>query len=79
MKLRDLIGSYEILDCKGSLDIDIKGLSNHSRNINKGQIFIAQKGFRLDGHDFINEAIENGGVCIIYQDRDINPIAGKTY
>ncbi len=36
-----------------------------SRKIQKGQTFVAIKGFTVDGHNYINKAIENGATEII--------------
>ena len=36
-----------------------------SRLVKPGQIFVAIKGFTVDGHDYINQAIENGAKEII--------------
>ncbi len=38
----------------------IKGVSIDSRNIKEGELFIALKGDRFDGHDFVPEAIKKG-------------------
>ena len=38
----------------------IKGISIDSRNINKGDLFIALKGDKVDGHNFIDQAILSG-------------------
>ncbi len=44
-----------------------------SRKVEKGQIFVAIKGLTVDGHDFINSAIEKGASKIISEkDLDIN-------
>ena len=51
---------------KGSLDIDIRGIENDSRKI-QGHMFIAIKGFTVDGHKYIDEAIENGASCIVVE------------
>ena len=42
-----------------------------SREVKKGQTFIALKGLTVDGHDFIDEAIKNGAKKIITE-KDIN-------
>lgn len=42
-----------------------------SRLIKPGQTFVAIKGHTVDGHDFINKAIENGAVKIIAE-HDVN-------
>jgi UDP-N-acetylmuramoyl-tripeptide--D-alanyl-D-alanine ligase len=40
--------------------MDIKGVSIDSRNIEEGELFIALKGARFDGHDFVPDAIKKG-------------------
>ena len=40
--------------------MEIKGVSIDSRNIKEGELFIAIKGDRFDGHDFVPDAIKNG-------------------
>ena len=42
-----------------------------SRRIKKGQTFIALKGYTVDGHDYIDEAIKNGASYII-SEKDLN-------
>ena len=36
-----------------------------SRKVLKGQTFVALKGFTVDGHDYIDKAIENGATCVV--------------
>jgi UDP-N-acetylmuramoyl-tripeptide--D-alanyl-D-alanine ligase len=38
----------------------IKGISIDSRTVRKGELFVAIKGNRFDGHDFVAEAIKKG-------------------
>ncbi len=40
-------------------------LTVDSREVTKGSIFIALKGFTADGHDFIEDAISNGAVAVL--------------
>lgn len=42
-----------------------KGFSIDSRKIKPGEIFIALKGENLDGHDYIQQAIDNGAVAVL--------------
>ena len=72
MKLENIVEDYKIQLIKGSLDIDIIHIENDSRNIKEGSLFIAEKGFTVDGHDYIHKAIENGAIAIVIQeDMDI--------
>lgn len=40
-------------------------IKTDSRKVRYGDIFVAIKGYRVDGHDFINDAINNGAIKII--------------
>jgi UDP-N-acetylmuramoyl-tripeptide--D-alanyl-D-alanine ligase len=50
--LEDLLGRWE--------SMEITGVSIDSRNIRQGELFIAIKGDRFDGHDFVPAAIKKG-------------------
>lgn len=47
------------------------GVTDDSRKVKKGFIFVAIKGSTVDGHDFISDAIERGAVKI-YGERNLN-------
>jgi UDP-N-acetylmuramoyl-tripeptide--D-alanyl-D-alanine ligase len=40
--------------------VEITGVSIDSRNIKEGELFVALKGDRFDGHDFVADAIGKG-------------------
>jgi UDP-N-acetylmuramoyl-tripeptide--D-alanyl-D-alanine ligase len=40
--------------------MEIRGISIDSRNIKAGELFVAIKGDRFDGHDFVQDAINKG-------------------
>ena len=58
----------DLIDC--DYDIEIKGISDDSRYIKDGYLFVATKGFNVDHYDFIDAAIENGASFVI-ADREI--------
>ena len=43
----------------------IKGLTANSNKVSKGDLFFAVRGKKLDGHDYIQNAIEAGASAII--------------
>ncbi len=47
-------------------DINITNISNDSREINENGLYFAIEGLTVDGHDFIDNAIENGAVVIVH-------------
>lgn len=50
---------------KGRNKSRFKGVSLNSRDIQPGELFIAIKGDRFDGHDFINRAIKNKAAGVV--------------
>ena len=47
-------------------EIDIVGLSNDSREIKPGYLFVAYPGRQLDRREYIGMAIANGAVAVVY-------------
>ena len=43
----------------------IKGFSIDSRTTIPGDLYIALKGNNFDGHDFVNQAKENGAIAVV--------------
>src|SRR5580704_14068785 len=43
----------------------VQGYSIDSRTVGAGQLFFAVKGERLDGHDFVEQALEKGAVAAV--------------
>lgn len=68
MELNKLINNIHHEIIKGNTDINILGIDHDSRKIQQGYMFVAIKGFTVNGHKFINEAINNGAVCIIVEE-----------
>ena len=62
MRLNQLINT--------SYDIEIKGITDDSRLVKKGFLFVATKGYNVDHYDYVNNAIENGCSFVIV-DREI--------
>ena len=46
--------------------LDITGLSDDSRQIEKGNIFIACQGKTYHGLDFVNEALQSGAKAVLW-------------
>lgn len=46
-------------------DIEIKGVSVNSNDVNEGDIFVCIKGSKVDRHDFVKDAVKNGAVAIV--------------
>ncbi len=70
--------NYEILQ-EINNDIPAKNMEYDSRNIQKDDIFIALSGHTVDGHDFIEKAVENGAGTIFVSKKDVALIDGVNF
>ncbi len=68
MQLKNVLMGLEDLKLRGSLELEIKGIENNSKNVKPGYLFIAIKGFSVDGHKYIPNAIENGATAIMVEE-----------
>ena len=77
MELKKVLAGIEGLKAKGNLDIDITQISNDSRDIKEGAMFIAIKGFDVDGHKYIEKAIENGAKAILIEEAEVKNVVNE--
>jgi UDP-N-acetylmuramoyl-L-alanyl-D-glutamate--2,6-diaminopimelate ligase len=65
MKLKALIADLSSREVHGNLDIEIHGVHSDSRRVKKGDLFVAVRGEKADGHEFIGEAVGAGAAAVI--------------
>ena len=68
MELRKILVGIEGLKSKGSLDLDISSIESDYREVKDGSLFVAIKGYEVDGHTFISNAIEKGAKAIVFEE-----------
>ena len=68
MKLSEILKNIKPLRVEGNLDTEISGINIDSRKIAGGHLFVAMKGTQVDGHRFIEKAIENGAAAVLCED-----------
>ena len=68
MKLKQILNGLEGLKVRGNLEVDIENVENDSRKIKENGMFVAIKGFDVDGHEFIKQAIDNGAKAIVIEE-----------
>ena len=51
-----------------SVVIDVGGIEYDSRKIKKGDLFAAVRGFKTDGHDYLEMAANAGAVCAVVEE-----------
>ena len=79
IQLTELIQNIDDLEIFGSNQIAVNNVSNNSKKIKSGDIYIAIKGSNFDGHDFIDDAIKEGAVCIICEVYPLSRLEDITY
>ena len=65
MKLKEILTGINDLKAKGNLDIDVNKITSDSRSVESGDMFVAIKGFDVDGHKFVKSAIDNGAKVVL--------------
>ena len=65
IELKKILKGVEILSLEGDDNIIINGISDNSSKVDKGFLFFAVKGYKIDGHKFIEHAIAKGCIAII--------------
>ncbi len=65
MNLKKVLNGIEGLKANGDLDLEIEGIESNSKNVKNGYMFVAISGFNSDGHDYIQNAIENGATVVV--------------
>ena len=65
MKLKDILTNCNLKDIVGEKDRDIIGIAFDSRKATEGTMFFAVKGTQVDGHDYIDKAVENGAAAVV--------------
>lgn len=65
VKLKKLLKDIPNIFVRGSKEIEITGISCNSKLIAPGNLFIAKKGLKFDGAQFIPEAAASGAIAIV--------------
>ena len=67
MKLSELCSCLKEHQSFDFLEKEVYGISHNSRKVKGGYVFVAIKGHKLDGHDFVVDAIEKGATTLVVE------------
>jgi len=70
--LRDILYKVRLESVKGSTEVTVENITFDSRQVAKGTLFVAVKGTQVDGHNFIQQAIEKGAVAVVCENMSDN-------
>ena len=65
MKLSELLSAVPDTTYLEGADPDITAVLEESRRVTPGALFVARKGEKADGHDFIKSALERGAEAVV--------------
>lgn len=69
MTIAELLKGLVIKRVRGPLGKEINGIAYDSRLIKDGYIFVAIKGFTVDGHTYVKDAIDRGAVGVVLEEK----------
>lgn len=79
MLLADLIKDIRVEEIVGDAQRCVADVHIDSRRITADNLFVAMRGTQVDGHKYIQCAIEKGATAIVCEELPENPVEGVTY
>jgi UDP-N-acetylmuramoyl-L-alanyl-D-glutamate--2,6-diaminopimelate ligase len=67
MTFAELIAPIEAVERTGNLNVAVTSLTDDSRAVKPGGVFVAVKGERVDGHAFVDKAVAAGAAALVVQ------------
>ena len=68
MKLYDIISNLKFTGIKNYQELEINSLTCDSKERVEKGIYFCLKGLKSDGHDYAQESIKNGAVCLVVEE-----------
>jgi UDP-N-acetylmuramoyl-L-alanyl-D-glutamate--2,6-diaminopimelate ligase len=78
MRLTEFLTLQEVEEAGGNLDQEVTGLTYDSRRVKPGEIFFAIPGEKVDGHEFIPQALRSGAAVVVVAKKGIETL-GRTW
>ena len=74
MTIAELIEPLDVLERYGDLNAEASDITDDSRRVKQGSVFVAVKGAHVDGHAFLDSALAKGAVGVVLEE----PLQGRT-
>src|ERR1700737_3525293 len=65
MQLKNLLVAISPREIIGPIDRAVESIAYDSRRVQKNSLFVALRGEKSDGHEFIGQALEKGATVIV--------------
>ena len=73
MQLKTLVAAIPIRQVVGTLDRTVESIAYDSRRVQRNGLFVALRGEKADGHEFIGSAIDKGASVIVTEREERHP------
>jgi UDP-N-acetylmuramoyl-L-alanyl-D-glutamate--2,6-diaminopimelate ligase len=77
--LSDILYKVRLEEILGSTHMAISSVASDSRKVKKGALFVAARGATVDGHEYIQKAVESGAIAVVCEVFPENKAEGITY
>ena len=68
MTLAQLIAPLDAPEVNGDLEVGISDVTDDSRRVKPGSVFVAVKGLQVDGHAYVRQALAAGASAVVIQE-----------
>jgi len=68
MRLEKLLEGLKVLRTEGDLTISVEGIAHDSRRVKPGDLFVALRGTKEDGHRFVPDALKAGASALLLEE-----------
>ena len=65
MQLKTLLAAIPVREIIGPVDRAVESIAYDSRRVQRNGLFVALRGEKSDGHQFIDQAVEKGATVIV--------------
>ena len=62
---KDILYKVSLTSTVGNMEVKVNALAFDSRQVKEGTVFVAIKGTQVDGHEYIEKALESGAIAIV--------------
>src|SRR5665648_513199 len=73
MKVKEILKGIDVVSLTGDTGTLVSDITFDSRKVTGGSLFVAVKGYKTDGHEYINAAITSGASTVICETLPENP------
>jgi UDP-N-acetylmuramoyl-L-alanyl-D-glutamate--2,6-diaminopimelate ligase len=73
MKIEAILKGIDVVSVTGKVTATVLSIEFDSRKVTQGSLFVAVKGYKSDGHDFIDSVVKSGASAVICETLPVNP------